>query len=248
MPERSHYDVLGITPEAKPETVRRAYLRQARRWHPDRPAGDPARMRAVNQAWEILGNPRSRAAYDRTLVRDPNSRSLPGRPRPDPSGHPRPASGSSGAGHSRAPRSPSGAGHSRAPRSPSGAGHPRAPRSPSEPPPGLEMVGIRRRWIGLAVAALVAVAIALILVASANTDDPDTIGSIAPSAPVSQARPEPGDCFLIGTVSLAPVPCDHPHDGKLVSWVPLGAPCPPETELHWVRAARQAVCYHPPAG
>lgn len=229
MPERSHYDVLGVSPGAKADAIRRAYLRQARRWHPDRPSGDPEQMRAVNEAWEVLGDIRSRAAYDRTLARQRASTT--------PSSSSRPADSSGYAGASRSGGGPRSADSARAESSP----------PPSATPP-LEMVGVRWRWISLVVAALVAGAVVLIVVATSAIDDSDPDRPITPSAPVSQSHPEPGDCFLIGTTTLTAVPCDHPHDGKLVEWVPLGAPCPPDTELHWVRSAQEAVCYHPPSG
>lgn len=215
MPGRSHYDVLGVSPDAKADAIRRAYLRQARRWHPDRPTGDAERMRAVNEAWEVLSDIRSRAAYDRTLARSA--------PRP--------------------PGSPSSAGAPRPASSPHPAGTP-----PSQQTPSLEVVGIRWRWISLAAVVLAAVAVAVIFLATSAIDDSDPDAPITASAPVSQARPETGDCFLIGTITLTTVPCDHPHHGKLVSWVPLGAPCPPDTELRYVRSAQEAVCYHPPSG
>lgn len=61
----SHYDVLGVVPSADTATVRQAYLALARQHHPDRPGGDPARMRAINDAWAVLGDPLRRARYDR---------------------------------------------------------------------------------------------------------------------------------------------------------------------------------------
>ncbi|MCY3960363.1 MAG: DnaJ domain-containing protein [bacterium] len=233
MPERSHYDVLGVSPGAKPDAIRRAYLRQARRWHPDRQTGDAERMRAVNEAWEVLGDSRSRAAYDRKLARSA----------PRPPGSPRPA------GVPRQPGSPRPAGVPRQPGSPRPASSHRTAGTPPNPQtPFLEVVGIRWRWISLAAVVLAAVAVAVIFLATSAIDDSDPDAPIAASAPVSQARPEVGDCFLIGTTTLITVPCDHPHDGKLVRWAPLGAPCPPDTELHYVRSAQEAVCYHPPSG
>ncbi len=217
MPGRSHYDVLGVNPDAKADAIRRAYLRQARRWHPDRPSGDSEQMRAVNEAWQVLGDLRSRAAYDCTLARaaprlaGPRPRASASRP---PSGPTRPSASS-------------------------------PPPEASSPP--LEVVSIRWRWISLAAAALVALALVLIFVAASTTDDSDST-TITTLAPVSVSRPEPGDCFLIGTTTLITVGCDHPHDGKLVSWVPLGAPCPPDTEPEYVRSAQEAVCYLIPSG
>ena len=64
----SHYDVLGVVPAADAATVRQAYVALARQHHPDRPGGDAARMRAINDAWAVLGDPIRRAQYDRALA------------------------------------------------------------------------------------------------------------------------------------------------------------------------------------
>jgi hypothetical protein len=63
----SHYDVLGVPATASPEEVRRAYHERARLLHPDR-AGDARAMQDVNEAWRVLRDAGSRAAYDRTLA------------------------------------------------------------------------------------------------------------------------------------------------------------------------------------
>lgn len=60
----SHYDVLGVAPADDEVRLRQAYVALARRYHPDRAGGDAARMRAVNEAWAVLGDPVRRAAYD----------------------------------------------------------------------------------------------------------------------------------------------------------------------------------------
>jgi hypothetical protein len=55
------YEVLGVRQGAPPEEVRRAYVRLARRHHPDlaepgqREAAEQ-RMRAINEAWAALGD------------------------------------------------------------------------------------------------------------------------------------------------------------------------------------------------
>ncbi len=78
----SHYDVLGVAPAADDATLRRAYVALARRHHPDLAGGDPARMRAVNEAWATLGDPDRRARYDQslTMVHQPSAPAPP----PDP--------------------------------------------------------------------------------------------------------------------------------------------------------------------
>jgi len=65
----THYERLGVSRKADGETVRRAYLQAARRAHPDTPTGDEMLMRELNAAWTVLGDPKARAAYDRTLSR-----------------------------------------------------------------------------------------------------------------------------------------------------------------------------------
>jgi hypothetical protein len=58
------YEVLGIAPTASGDELRRAYRRRLRETHPDT-GGSPARFHAVQAAWQVLGNPASRSAYDR---------------------------------------------------------------------------------------------------------------------------------------------------------------------------------------
>jgi DnaJ domain len=65
--ERSHYDVLGVSAEATTAEVRVAYRRAARDHHPDA-GGDGGRMSELNAAWQVLGDPVRRAAYDRALA------------------------------------------------------------------------------------------------------------------------------------------------------------------------------------
>ena len=74
----THYDVLGVSPDASHDEVKRAYTRQAFTWHPDRRGDldDAGRARAdfrmgeCNAAWAVLRSPASRAAYDDELRRD----------------------------------------------------------------------------------------------------------------------------------------------------------------------------------
>ncbi len=67
-PARDPYYVLGIDESATDAEVRAAYRRAARSNHPDLNPHDPLageRMRIVQQAYDILGDPARRAAYRR---------------------------------------------------------------------------------------------------------------------------------------------------------------------------------------
>ena len=57
------YEVLQVHPRAEPDVLRAAYRVLARKYHPDH-GGDARRMITLNDAWDVLGDPVRRAAYD----------------------------------------------------------------------------------------------------------------------------------------------------------------------------------------
>jgi len=63
--QQTPYEVLGVPATADEEQLRRAYRRMLRETHPDA-GGDAARFHAVQRAWELIGTPAARAAYDGT--------------------------------------------------------------------------------------------------------------------------------------------------------------------------------------
>jgi molecular chaperone DnaJ len=61
-----YYELLGVRRDADPDTLKRAYRRLARQYHPD-VNKDPAaeeKFKEVGQAYEVLSNPQTRARYD----------------------------------------------------------------------------------------------------------------------------------------------------------------------------------------
>ena len=72
-----HYAALGLTSSATSAEIKKAFRQQAALHHPDRnPAPNAAqRFRAVQEAYETLGEPSRREAYDnnrkRNLLDDP---------------------------------------------------------------------------------------------------------------------------------------------------------------------------------
>jgi hypothetical protein len=73
LPLRNHFEVLGVRPGCEDAEVKRAYAALARKYHPDT-SGRPgledlhdvleAVFIRVAEAWEVLGNARSRASYE----------------------------------------------------------------------------------------------------------------------------------------------------------------------------------------
>lgn len=60
------YAVLGVSPDATPEDIKRAYRKLARKNHPDLATGADAEatFKAINEAHDILKDPQARAEYD----------------------------------------------------------------------------------------------------------------------------------------------------------------------------------------
>jgi curved DNA-binding protein CbpA len=69
------YKVLQVDREAEDEVIQAAYRRLARKYHPDlaETAEAAARMASINAAWELIGDPDARRAYDRTHTTSPRA-------------------------------------------------------------------------------------------------------------------------------------------------------------------------------
>ena len=64
------YKILQVDSEAEDEVIQAAYRRLARKYHPDLATAPEAgsRMAAINAAWELIGDPGARQAFDRQRV------------------------------------------------------------------------------------------------------------------------------------------------------------------------------------
>ena len=70
-----HYATLSVVPGSDATVIRAAFKALMLKYHPDTNGSPDATQRAmeINAAWSVLGNPRSRACYDR-LYRESRAR------------------------------------------------------------------------------------------------------------------------------------------------------------------------------
>jgi molecular chaperone DnaJ len=64
----NYYAVLGVSLQASQEDIKKAYRKLALQFHPDRNRGNRQaehKIREVNAAYEVLGDPEARKTYDR---------------------------------------------------------------------------------------------------------------------------------------------------------------------------------------
>lgn len=66
---KDYYEILNVSPNAEQEQIDLAYRRLAEKYHPAHNSSAKAarRMREINEAWRVLGDPYQRAQYDRSL-------------------------------------------------------------------------------------------------------------------------------------------------------------------------------------
>ena len=67
----NYYEILGLTETAEDIVIRAAYRALAQRYHPDKLSDvteiAASRMRAIQEAYDVLSDPVSRIAYDASL-------------------------------------------------------------------------------------------------------------------------------------------------------------------------------------
>jgi molecular chaperone DnaJ len=67
MAKEDFYKILGVKKDAKPEEIKKAYRRLARKYHPDVNPGDKAaedRFKQMSEAFDVLSDPKKRKVYD----------------------------------------------------------------------------------------------------------------------------------------------------------------------------------------
>ena len=65
--KRDYYEVLGVSRTADEATIKKAYRKLAKKYHPDSNAGNPdaeQKFKEVTESYNILGDPEKRKLYD----------------------------------------------------------------------------------------------------------------------------------------------------------------------------------------
>jgi hypothetical protein len=100
LPLKNHFEVLGVEPGCTDADVRRAYVALAKRFHPD--VQRDARLAdlhdileaifiRIGEAWEVLGDAKSRASYESRFTKVARPGTEPSSPRTPPPSRPAPA-------------------------------------------------------------------------------------------------------------------------------------------------------------
>ena len=167
------YALLGVDPGASDEDIRHVHRALARRYHPDANPGDgrPDGFRRIAAAYEVLGDERERAAYDRARRLEPRCGAR--RPSWPMAAHaaPRPTGVTSSRGRAA---------------SPNPADHALTWSTTARPPTARRRVAARLAagTVVAAAAALVVIALVALVVVSTNAREPEP-----PLHPRCGARP-----------------------------------------------------------
>jgi len=78
--KRNLYKVLGISQDADPAKIKKAYWKAAKRYHPDVSPGTSKKFREVQEAYEILSDPQKRSVYNGENLERPPIRMSPVEP------------------------------------------------------------------------------------------------------------------------------------------------------------------------
>src|ERR671936_129037 len=64
MEYKDYYRTLGVSKSADDKTIKAAYRRLARKYHPDVNKGHAERFKEINEAYTVLSDPEKRKRYD----------------------------------------------------------------------------------------------------------------------------------------------------------------------------------------
>lgn len=61
---KDYYKILGVDKKSSQEEIKKAFRKLAQQYHPDKPTGDEAKFKEVNEAYTVLSDPKKRSQYD----------------------------------------------------------------------------------------------------------------------------------------------------------------------------------------
>ncbi len=62
---KDYYKILGVDRNATQEEIKKAFRQKAHQYHPDKEGGDEAKFKEINEAYQVLGDPKKREQYDK---------------------------------------------------------------------------------------------------------------------------------------------------------------------------------------
>ncbi len=77
---KDYYVILGVRRNDGTETIKQAYRKLAKQFHPDLNQGNPsaeARFKEIGEAWETLGDAEKRKKYDYVFLKTQQSKEAP---------------------------------------------------------------------------------------------------------------------------------------------------------------------------
>jgi hypothetical protein len=213
----SLYGLLGVSPDASADEIRRAYYRSARQLHPDvNPQADAAAaMRRLNDAWAILGDPVARRRYD--------AQSSPPAPAPF---RPRPA---------RPPEAPG----------PPGPPEPARPHPPRFVRPSALIVAVLLVIFVVTAYAGHGARTPGSRPTSTPSSAAAPANTAIPSTGSTGATNLLGECLQSEPGYDAVVPCGQPNLGEVVMLASASAQCPAGTRPYQLIGRPQWVCLRP---
>ena len=61
---KDFYERLGVSKSATPDEIKQAFRKLAHKYHPDKPGGDEAKFKEINEAYQVLSDSTKRQQYD----------------------------------------------------------------------------------------------------------------------------------------------------------------------------------------
>lgn len=62
---KDYYQILGVSRDASPEEIKKAFYKLAHKYHPDKGGGDEKKFKEINEAYQVLSDKEKRAQYDK---------------------------------------------------------------------------------------------------------------------------------------------------------------------------------------